>query len=122
MARKSKNAVKESFWRDVLRRHAKSGLSVRTFCRQQKLAENSFYWWRRQIAVRDRRNRGRQSQSQPSRTAKREPTIAGFIPVQLTAGGVLELTHPGGCRISVPDGFRAATLQQVLAVLDGARE
>ncbi|HZZ70664.1 MAG TPA: hypothetical protein VFE24_00305 [Pirellulales bacterium] len=49
MANKLRDAAKERFWRDVLKRFAASGLSVRTFCRDEKLAESAFYAWRRKV-------------------------------------------------------------------------
>lgn len=51
--RSQRNQEKESAWRKRLRVQAKSGLSVRAWCREQRLQESSFYWWRREIARRD---------------------------------------------------------------------
>jgi hypothetical protein len=39
----------EAFWRGVLDRFGKCDLSVRGFCRREKLSEPSFYAWRRII-------------------------------------------------------------------------
>jgi transposase-like protein len=122
MARKGKNTAKEAFWRDVLRRHAKSGLTIRAFCRRHELGENLFYWWRRELARRDRQETTTKSESPQGHALEEQGSIASFIPVQVIAAGALELTHPRGCRISIPDGFRAATLRQVLAVLDEVQE
>jgi hypothetical protein len=49
MANTMRDAAKERFWRDVLKRFAASGLSVRAFCRNEKLAESAFYAWRRKV-------------------------------------------------------------------------
>jgi hypothetical protein len=43
---KSRDAVKERYWRDVFRRHGASGLGVRQFCVQEGLPEHRFHWWR----------------------------------------------------------------------------
>jgi transposase len=53
MANKRRDAEKETFWREVVQRHAASGVSVRAFCREQQLIESAFYAWRRTIAERD---------------------------------------------------------------------
>ena len=52
--KRRRDGVKEAFWRGRVEGQAKSGLGVRAFCQQQALAENSFYAWRRELAVRDR--------------------------------------------------------------------
>lgn len=53
MARHQRDPAKEAFWRDVLRRFAANGLSVRAFCKRERLAESAFYAWRRTIGERD---------------------------------------------------------------------
>ncbi len=40
MANKQRNARKEQFWRDALKRRAASGLSVRAFCRRARRPES----------------------------------------------------------------------------------
>ena len=55
---KSRDGVKERYWRDVLRRQVASELGVRQFCVQEGLPEHRFHWWRRTL-----RERGRQNQS-----------------------------------------------------------
>lgn len=44
---------REEHWRRVLARFRKCGLSVRAFCRREKVTEPSFYAWRRTIRERD---------------------------------------------------------------------
>ena len=53
MANTKRSVEKEQFWRLVLDEQAKSGLTVRAFCRQEGISEPSFYAWRRELAVRD---------------------------------------------------------------------
>ena len=45
--------AKEQYWREVLPRFAKSGLTQAEFCRQEKLSVQCFGWWKREIAKRD---------------------------------------------------------------------
>lgn len=54
MARSERDPQREQYWRDTLARFGTSGLSVREFCRREKLGEPLFYAWRRTIAERDR--------------------------------------------------------------------
>ena len=43
----------ERFWRTKLATWIGSGLNIRDFCRKHRLAEPSFYSWRREIVARD---------------------------------------------------------------------
>ena len=56
---KSRDAVKERYWRDVFRRQGASGLGVRQFCVQEGLSEHRFHWWRRTLRQRGIPNRSR---------------------------------------------------------------
>jgi len=104
---------KEQFWRRVIRQWQKSGLSVRAFCRQQRLSEPSFYGWRRTLA-------------------ERETEGPRFVPVCVVEEaprprppeipwGSLELVLAGQRRLRVGPGFDAVTLQRLLAVLEEGR-
>lgn len=53
MANRVRDGRKDAFWRGVLRRQEKSGVSVREFCRQEGIGESNFYAWRQAIAQRD---------------------------------------------------------------------
>src|SRR5262245_42042551 len=61
MANQRRDAEKEAFWREVVQSHAASGISVRSFCREQQLVESAFYAWRRTIAEREGRVPSRKS-------------------------------------------------------------
>jgi transposase-like protein len=47
-----RNSERAEFWRMVLDEQAKSGLSIRAYCRQEGISEPSFYHWRRTIEER----------------------------------------------------------------------
>ena len=98
---------KEQQWRRRLRDWQRSGLSVSAFCRRLGLAEDRLYAWRRILAQRDAEQ-------------------ATFVPVRLMAekeiqNGTLEVILASGRRLRVPEGFDAATLRRVLAVLEEER-
>jgi len=40
---------KRLYWRRILEEAATSGISTREFCRQRRLKETQFYWWRRML-------------------------------------------------------------------------
>lgn len=52
-----RDAEKERFWREIIRRQLRSGQSIRGFCRDEALSEPSFYAWRRELKQRDGKRR-----------------------------------------------------------------
>jgi transposase len=101
---KPRDPRKERQWRQRVHEWRDSGLSVREFCDRHRLAEPSFYAWRRALQQRE--------------------DAGTFIPVRLApeeepapAGGV-EVVLAGGRRLRVRPGFDPATLRQLLAVLE----
>jgi hypothetical protein len=121
MARRVKrDHRKEQFWRRLLRRWRRSGLTIRDFCFEHEVSEASFFAWRRIIAERDREAAWSKPSSgtQQSPHAKQEPS---FVPVRvLPSLGVtsLEVVLGQGRVVRVPTGFDAATLRQLLALLE----
>lgn len=51
--RSGQDRKKSDFWRRMIGRQPRSGMSVRAWCRKHALRESSFYWWRTQLARRD---------------------------------------------------------------------
>ena len=98
---------KERQWQRRIEQWRASGLSVRAFCARHDLATASFYNWRRVL----------------QRRAAEEP--AAFVPVQVVAdavptqSGALEVVLTDGRAVRVAPGFDAATLRQLLDVLEG---
>lgn len=96
---------KEREWRQRIREWRQSGLTVRAFCARRGLAQPSFYAWRRELA-------------------KRDGESPAFVPVQVVgqtdvvANAPLEVVLDGGRTIRVAAGFNAATLRQLLVVLE----
>jgi hypothetical protein len=102
---KPRDRRKEQEWRQWLERWQRSGLSVAAFCRQQGLSAGRFHAWRRVLARRDAEQ-------------------AAWVPVQVLAepesvpDGTLEVVLARGRRLRLRRGVDAATLRQVLAVLE----
>ncbi len=102
----ARDEQKERRWRRWINQWQASGLSVRDFCRQRGLATASFYYWRRVLE-------------------RRAADQVMFAPVQVVADEVLARTSTlevvllDGRVVRVAAGFDAATLRQLLAVLEG---
>jgi hypothetical protein len=102
---RTKQPKRRELWRQRIAQQENSGQTVRVFCRERKLSEHSFYWWRRQLSS---------SAEQPIRFALVEtatPTIETHPPRQAQAQ--LELVLHSGERLQTD----AATLRLVLSVL-----
>ena len=103
---RARDEQKERQWRRWIGEWQASGLSVRAFCQRRSLTVASFYAWRRVLRQRAAEN-------------------AAFVPVQVVADAVptetspLELVLTDGRTVRVAPGFDAATLRQLLAVLEG---
>ena len=122
---------KERFWREVLRRQAASGVSVREVCRREALKESAFYFWKRTIAERDRQKQGLGRSPKAAcgqrraRSVTRNPgngkavsAAPTFVPLKLVGEKAwLEMLSPDGWQVRVPGGFDGQTLGDVVAAL-----
>src|SRR5262245_4422634 len=103
---RARDERKEQQWRRWINQWRASGLSVQAFCARHDLTSASFYHWRRVL----------------ERRAAEQP--AAFVPVQVVAdavpaqASVLEVVLADGRTVRVAPGFDAATLRQLLAVLE----
>ena len=96
---------REPYWRQVIARWKRSGLSVRAFCGAEGLNPMTFYWWRREL--------GRRDQPQPS-----------FLPVHVLAETTepspvgVEVVLANGRSVRVSAGFDPRTLVRVVEALE----
>ena len=42
----------EAYWRELIARQAQSGQSIAAFCRERRIANQTFYWWRWRLGQR----------------------------------------------------------------------
>lgn len=118
---KPRDAAKERYWRDVLRRFGTSGLGTKRFCAREGVAEHQFHWWRRRLRQPGQRQ-PRQHAVAVNRTqdasidAQESPFLTVSMPLSL--GVPIEVVHPRGHVIRVPALFDAAALGRILAMLD----
>ena len=107
---------REAFWRGVLKRFSSDGLSIRAFCRRERLTESAFFFWRRTIRERDA-NRGTQ--------AKRRPMPA-FLPAVVTnepqreSGVAIELS--GGRVLRLPEAMSVCRIAELVHAIDARAE
>lgn len=107
----SRDLTKEKFWRRVVGGHARSGLSVRAWCREQGLNEPAFYWWRSRLARTDRKPKTR------FRKATLVP-VRVVLPEADSAERSIEIVLSGARRIRVRGPVDRQMLADVLAVLE----
>jgi transposase len=106
MARATRDLGRESYWRQVLARWRRSGLSVRVFCRTEGVNEPQFYWWRRQLG-------------------RVEPKEPAFVPVHVVteepgepATRGIEVVLANGRCLRVGPGFDPHTLVTLVDLLE----
>jgi hypothetical protein len=115
---RERDVGKERFWRDVIQRHKRSGLTISAFCLENDFSESSFHAWRRTIAERDLQTK----QTPPSVNNRDE--LPAFVPLRVAPSPHTSTTSPlevvvGSNRvIRVSPGFDAATLRHLLAALE----
>jgi hypothetical protein len=101
MSKRGDSAVR---WREIVRGHADSGLSVAAHCRRARVPQSSFYAWRRKL-----RDAG----------AFAEVRVTPE-PDSMDDHGALELHLRRGRRVIVRPGFDGQTLLDLLATLEGS--
>ena len=113
-----KRAQKEAYWRDIVKRQADSGLSVRRFCAEQDISEASFYGWRKKLARRDQEEapaKSRAWRTGSEKSANGHPFISLAMADSVRG---LEIVHPLGYRVRITGDVNAKSLKQVLDALE----
>jgi hypothetical protein len=132
MARKGERDPKrERFWRAALRRQRRSGLTAREFCRGERLAETAYYYWRKELARRDREPRpGSRRKQAPAAasiaTCARRPVVSPprFHELAILGGPAfagVEIILPDGCRVRLASEVDRVLLADVLQALEARR-
>ena len=110
---------REAYWRDVLERQCRSGLSVRGFCSREGVPESALYAWRCAIRQRDQ-------ERQQARPRRASPATA-FVPVVIRPEAhppsteCLRIELRGGRVLRLPASMPAEQLAKVIhAIEDGA--
>jgi hypothetical protein len=108
MAQATRDLGREPYWRQVLARWRRSGLSVRAFCRAEGVNEPRFYWWRRRLG----------------QVVPKEPEPV-FVPVHVVAEPAgepatrgIEVVLANGRCLRVGPGFDPHTLVTLVDLLE----
>ena len=101
---------KAQHWQRTMREAARSGVSIREFCRQRKLKESQFYWWQRRLAA------GRHAPSKKTGAGPASFALVSDEPAMPDAG--IELVLTGGRRLRIAKGVDEQTLRAVLTAMD----
>ena len=107
---------KRRFWHKAIRDAARSGMSIREFCRQHRLKESQFYWWQRKLKA-GRQERTMQRQGSSARAASF--ALVSEEPGATDAG--IELVLGDGRRLRISKGVDEETLRAVLAAVEPSR-
>ena len=123
MARRlQRNRAKEQHWRQHLAAWRQSGLTVRAYCRTEGLSEPSFYAWRRILSEQRRRVTPASDHAADPATPALSAAASPFVPVRLVDPPALtlpvEVVLRGGRLLRITAGFSAATLRDLVAVLE----
>ena len=110
------DAEKARHWQRTISEAARSGMSIRAFCRQRRLRESQFFWWQRKLRAR--------GQAGATLRSGGNGTRASFALVSEEAGATdagIELVLDGGRKLRICRGVDEETLRAVLAALEQPR-
>ena len=116
MSRSRSDAEKARYWQRTISEAARSGMSIRAFCRQRRLRESQFYWWQRKLRA------SREAGTAPRPSGNGRP--ASFALVSDEAGATdagIELVLGEGRKLRIRRGVDEETLRAVLAALEQPR-
>jgi len=112
MARLQRDLNREQFWRRHLDQQHSGGLTVRAYCRANALRETAFFYWKKEIAKRNR-----------EATSSAPPSAPAFVPVAVIDAPDSRTETPiaihlaAGHRLRVRSGCNRELLADVLALL-----
>jgi hypothetical protein len=112
MNRKKRDMEKQRYWLRTIGEAARSGMSIREFCRQRRWKESQFYWGQRQLKA---------GGQEPKRARPRSAGGASFALVSEEGGTMpagLELVLRDGRRLRISQGVEEETLRAVLAAME----
>jgi hypothetical protein len=109
---KKADVEKQRYWQRTIGEGARSGMSIREFCRQRRLKEAQFYWWQRKLKA------GREERKTVRPIGR---GAASFALVSDETGNIpagLELVLRDGRRLRISPGVEEETLRAVLAAVE----
>ena len=126
MANHERDAKREAFWRGVLKRHAASGLTIRSFCQREQLTETAFFAWRRTIAERDAEVKPQTglARTSPRRGGpmKRPAFLPAVVDAERGRDGAITIELAGGRVLRLPEATPTQRLVELVQALEARVE
>ena len=113
MNNQKRDVEKARYWQRTIGEAARSGTSIREFCRRHRLKESQFYWWQHKLKA--SRQEGRLRRPIVNRN------LASFALVSSEPEGTdagIELVLGDGRRLRIRKGVDEETLRAVLAAVE----
>ena len=108
------DAEKARYWQRTISEAARSGISIRQFCRQRRLRESQFYWWQHKLRPGRRAGTTRRPSGKP-------PSFALVSDESGVADAGIELVLGEGRKLRIRQGVDEETLRSVLAASEQPR-
>ena len=112
-ARGRVDLTKHRRWQKTIGEAARSGLSIREFCRRRRLTVSHFYWWQRRLGMNVRKGLSRKADGGQSPASF---ALVSDDPAATDAG--IELVLGDGRRLRIRKGVDGETLRAVLAAME----
>ncbi len=119
---------REAHWRAIIQKRLQSGLSIREFCRQQKLSTSIFHRWKRKIATQDGRPlNGKSNKNTVSKQNKNVTSKPTFIPIAIDSTPTLqpqieqpqvEILYASGTIVRIASGCDEKTISVILKAME----
>ena len=110
------DAEKARYWRRTISEAARSGISIRQFCRQRRLKESQFYWWQHKLRA------GWRAGTTTRTSANGRGASFALVSAEAEARGAgIELVLGDGRKLRIHQGVDEETLRSVLAALEHPR-
>ncbi len=110
------DAEKTRYWQRTISEAARSGMSIREFCRRRRLRESQFYWWQRKLKA------GRDAGTVRRPNVNGNQATFALVSDEPGASDVgIELVLGDGRRLRIRQGVDETTLRSVLAALEQPR-
>ncbi len=107
---------KTRYWEKTISEAARSGTSIRQFCRQRRLKESQFYWWQHKLRS------GWGAGTTPRTSANgRAASFALVSDEAAPRDAGIELVLGDGRKLHIRQGVDEETLRSVLAALEQPR-
>jgi len=115
MAHQQRDLKRERTWRRHIERQRVSGQTIREYCESHQLRETSFYFWRQEIAKRDRESVAHATTATPAPAFV--PVAVIESPADSRTESPIDIRLAEGHRVRVRSGCDRGLLADVLALL-----